>query len=74
MPIIRTPRNDPLPPRWRKLIDLLQKKSMTIAEIAQALGVTPKTARTYLSEAAKLLGIEVKAEGQWGQTRYRIEG
>jgi DNA-directed RNA polymerase specialized sigma24 family protein len=73
MPIIRTPRTDPLPPRWRKLIDLLRVQPMTMTELAQALGVTPKTARTYLSESAKHLGIEVKAEGPWGQTRYRVE-
>ena len=71
MPIVRKTRSDSMPPRWLKVITLLRQQAMTINELAKALKVNPRTARTYLSEATK--NIEVIAEGPWRHTRYHIE-
>ena len=66
------PRDDPLPRRWRRLVDLLQERPrLTIREIASALEIEPGTAATYLSEARKV--VPIRGEGEWGETRYFLD-
>lgn len=70
----RTPRADPLPPRWRALVTLLEThpQGLTIKEIAQGLGgIKTATAYTYLSEAAK--EVTIRGEGPYGGMRYFLD-
>lgn len=57
--------------RWQRLIDLLHTRPYTVAELAEALKVSQKTVRSYLSAVAKT--VDVQAEGPHGATRYWIE-
>lgn len=69
MPIHRIPTRGH-PARLERMIVVLRTRPSTIAELAAALRITPKTARTYLSEISRTYGIT--AEGPYGATRYAI--
>ena len=69
MPSLRT-RDPTWPPRLARLIALLAQRPYTIKELATALGVTPKTARSYMSVVSR--HHEIQAEGPYGATRYQI--
>lgn len=69
MPIHRAPRQG-LPQRLQRAATLLRARPHTIVELAAALQITPKTARTYLSEISR--EYEILAEGPYGATRYQI--
>ena len=71
MAIIRHTSERPLPPRWQRVVELLKERPHTITELATALEVTTKTARTYLSAVAR--EMDVQAAGSYGSTRYWIE-
>jgi predicted ArsR family transcriptional regulator len=69
-PLITRQRQSPLAPREQRLVALLQSGPKTIRELAEGLGVTHQTARSYLSRLAK--EVPIIGDFAYGHTTYRL--
>jgi hypothetical protein len=70
-PIVPSHADPTLAPRWQLVEGLLRERPHTIKDIAETLQITPKTARSYLSEVSAY--YDIIAEGPYGATRYTIK-